>query len=235
MLDVGNMNPKKVAATAPDVKNVRFRDAFPHPGVIVVMGKRGSGKTALAMWVMEEYHKQRGFVGAVYKAPKAMKELLPDWVETPSQLTRLPKNSVVVIDEAQQVANARRSSSTENLDLAQCVALSRQRNQLIFLISHHSRKLDMLDLMDASRIIFKQPTAGQVLFERPELKPFSQRAVNKFAERKGNLQKLAYVMNFETLTFGFTAAKMPTFWTNSLSTAMAGLGKGFGTGGPLLQ
>jgi len=233
MLDTGAMTAKKVAEVMPDTK-FRFRDAFPFPGVIVVMGRRGSGKTALAMWVMEEYHRTRGVGGAVFKAPKAMRALLPSWVETPSQLSRLPTDSVIVIDEAQQVANARRSSSTENLDLAQCVALSRQRNQLIFLISHHSRKLDMLDLMDASRVIWKQPTAGQVMFERTELKPFCQRAVKKFAEKKGNPQKLAYVMDFESLTFGFVNAKMPSFWSDGLSTGMAGLGQQFG-GGPLLQ
>jgi len=234
MLDLGAMTPKKVAEQAPDVK-FRFRDAFPHPGVIVVMGKRGSGKTAMALWAMEELHRTKGLGGAVFRAPSAMRKLLPDWVDAPTRLARLPYDSVVVIDEAQQVANARRSSSTENLDLAQCVALSRQRNQLIFLISHHSRKLDMLDVMEASRVIWKQPTAGQVMFERPELKPFSERAVKKFADKKGNLHKLAYVMNFETLQFGFTNAKMPTFWSNNLSTGMAGLGQGFGNGGGLLQ
>ena len=198
------------------------------------MGNRGSGKTALAMWVMEELHRTKGLGGAVFKAPNSMKALLPDWVETPKQLTRLPYDSVIVIDEAQGVANARRSSSKDNLDLAQCVALSRQRNQLIILISHHSRKLDMLDVMEADRVIFRQPTAGQVMFERPEIKPFSQRAVRKFAEKKGDPRKLAYVMDFQNLTFGFINAKMPTFWSPELSVGMAGLGREFG-GGALLQ
>ena len=233
MLDLASMAPKKVAEVAPDTK-FRFRDTFPLPGVGVLMGGRGSGKTGFAMWAMEEFHK-KGYGGAVFKAPNAMKKLLPDWVETPSKLTRLPHDSVIIIDEAQGVANARRSSSNENLDLAQCVALSRQRNQLIILISHHSKKLDMLDVMEANRIIWKQPTAGQVMFERTELKPFCQRAVRKFAERKGNPQKCAYVMDFESLTFGFITAKMPTFWNNGLSTGMAGLGQGFGGGSPLLQ
>jgi len=227
MLDLGSMNPKKVAASLPDTK-FKFRDAFPSPGVVVVMGKRGSGKTGLAMWVMEEYHRTKGLGGAVFKAPSAMRKLLPEWVETPNRIRGIPEDSVVIIDEAQQVANARRSSSNDNLDLAQLVALSRQRNQLIFLISHHSRKLDMVDVMDASRIIWKQPSAGQVMFERPELKPFCQRAITKFEEQKGNLRRMAYVMDFETLKFGFTPAKLPTFWNDGLSTGMAGLDRAGG-------
>jgi hypothetical protein len=233
MLDMASMAPKKVAEVAPDIK-FRFRDTFPFPGVVVIMGGRGGGKTAFGMWAMEELHR-KGYGGAVFKAPNAMKKLLPDWVETPTKLTRLPYDSVILIDEAQGVANARRSSSNDNLDLAQCVALSRQRNQLIILISHHSKKLDMLDVMEANRIIWKQPTAGQVMFERKEIQPFSQRALKKFAERKGNPKKAAYVMDFQTLAFGFTDAKMPSFWSDEMSVAMAGLGQGFGGGGPLLQ
>ena len=232
MTGKGLMTAKSVAEQAPDTK-FKFRDAFPFPGVAVVMGRRGSGKTGLAFWVMEEYHRSKNIGGAVFKAPSAMRKLLPDWVETPQRIRGIPEDSVVIIDEAQQVANARRSSSNDNLDLANLVALSRQRNQLIILISHHSRKLDMVDVMDASRIIWKQPTAGQVMFERPELKPFCQRAINKFSEQKGNLKRMAYVMDFESLTFGFTPAKLPTFWNDGLSTGMAGLDRGIG-GGTLL-
>jgi hypothetical protein len=233
MQDLVAMSPRKVAEVAPD-KKFRFREAFPSPGVIVVMGERGSGKTSLGMWVMEELHRTKEMGGAVFKAPNAMRKLLPDWVETPTKLSRLPRDSVVVIDEAQGVANARRSSTNENLDLAQCVALSRQRNQLIILISHHSKKLDMLDVMDANRIIWRQPTAGQVMFERKEIQPFSQRALRKFSERKGSARRVAYVMDFQSLTFGFTEAKMPSFWSDGLSIGMAGLGQGFGSGGTLL-
>ena len=40
----GLMTAKSVAEQAPDTK-FKFRDAFPSPGVVVDMGKRGSGKT----------------------------------------------------------------------------------------------------------------------------------------------------------------------------------------------
>ena len=49
----GSASPKVVAQTAPDRK-FKFKDAFPHPGVDLVMGQRGSGKTAMAFWMMEQ-------------------------------------------------------------------------------------------------------------------------------------------------------------------------------------
>ena len=231
----GSASPKVVAQTAPDRK-FKFKDAFPYPGVDLLMGKRGSGKTAMAFWMMEEiYNLTNGAMGgAVLKAPAGVKKLLPGWIATPNRIRGIPTDSVVIIDEAQQMANSRRSASNENLDMATLVALSRQRNQLIILISHHSRKLDMNEVMDCSRVIWKKPSAGQVMFERKEMKPFAERAVAKFAERKGNLQKVAYVMDFESLTFGFVNAKMPSFWSDGRSTGMAGLGQQLG-GGPLLQ
>ena len=223
-------SPKSVAENQADTK-MSFKDSFPFPGVIVVMGKRGSGKTATAMWVMEQYHKKNPKIGGVvHKAPSAMKKLLPNWVQTTRNIKHIPHNSVVIIDEAQQSANARRSSSNDNLDLANLVALSRQCNQLIILISHHSRKLDMVDIMDASRIIWKCPTVGQIMFERKELQPFCQRAVMKFQGLKGNKLKSAYVMDFENLRFGFTPAKMPDFWNNGISTGMADMANINGSG-----
>jgi hypothetical protein len=39
---------------------------------------------------------------------------------------------------------------------------------------------------------------------------------------------MAYVMDFETLKFGFTPAKLPTFWNDGLSTGMAGLDRAGG-------
>lgn len=219
----GLSTPKQVAQSAPD-KKVKFSEAFPTPGVVMLMGQRGSGKTASAFWAMEEIYKHTNGAmgGAVLKAPSGIKKQLPNWVATPNRIRGIPTDSVVIIDEAQQMANARRSASNDNLDMAQLVALSRQRNQLIILISHHSRKLDMNEVMDCSRVIWKKPSAGQVMFERKEMKPFAERAVQKFAERKGNLQKVAYVMDFENLTFGFTQTKLASFWTESLSTGYSG-------------
>ena len=219
----GSASPKVVAQTAPD-KKFSFKQAFPHPGVDLVLGQRGSGKTAFGFWLMEQiYNQTNGAIGgAILKAPAGVKKLLPSWVATPNRIKGIPTDSVVIIDEAQQMANSRRSASSENLDMAQLVALSRQRNQLIILISHHSRKLDMNEVMDCSRVIWKKPSAGQVMFERKEMKPFAERAVQKFAERKGNLLKVAYVMDFENLSFGFTPTKLASFWSEGLSTGYSG-------------
>lgn len=222
----GLMTPQSVASTMPDTPKYKTKDAIPETGVCVVLGEQGSGKTAFSMWMMELMREKSNGerVGAVYMAPPAMRRLMPDWVEAPRQLRAIPRDSIVVIDEAQQVAHSRRSASKENLDLANLVALSRQRNQLIFLVTHHTRKLDVLTVTDAKRIIYKKPSAGHVMLERKEFKPFAGRAYEKFQQQKGKSQKWAYVMDFNNLKFGFIQSKLPSFWSEELSCGMADLG-----------
>jgi len=128
--------PATVARDAPD-SSFTWKQAFPFPGVVVVMGDRGSGKTATAYWIMEQWRKDSGerTAGAVYKAPRKLAKDLPDWVSAPQLIANLPRDAICIIDEAQLHANARRSQSAENLDIGNLVSLSRQRNQLIILLS----------------------------------------------------------------------------------------------------
>ena len=217
--------PASVAHSIPDT-DMTFPQAFPMPGVVLLMGQRGQGKTATAYWAVDRWHGlSKGRVtGAIYNAPRAIREGLPDWVLTPTSLTKLPHNSVVVIDEAQQVAHARRAASKENLVLANLVSLSRQRNQLLIVITHHSRKLDVMDVMEANRVIWKMPTRGHLMFERDQIKPFTKRAINAFdliLERKKDTRKYAYVMDFESLSFGMVKTGLPPWWIEAMSYSMA--------------
>lgn len=217
--------PAQVAREALD-QPFKWRDAFPFPGVVVVMGDRGMGKTATAYWAMDQWHKARGVPASLYKAPRAMKRLMPEWVSAHQELASLPENSVVVIDEGQQHANSRRPGSAENLDMGNLVAMSRQRNQLLIILTHQSRKLDLTLVMDASRVIWKKPTHGHLLFERREMKPFTARALQAFEEVRGDPRQWAYVMDFRDLKFGMLKTGRPGWWDERMSTAMSGLGRG---------
>lgn len=212
-----------VARDTPD-SIFSFKEAFPYPGVIVMLGDRGMGKTATAYWVMDQWvRRSKGKVGAaILSPPKQLRKLLPDGILPVSSLARIPQRSVCILDEAQQIAHARRSASAANLELANLVALSRQRSQLLILIAHHSRKLDMLDVMDASRLVWKRPSQGHVLFERQELKPFTWRAMQAFINLKANPRGHAYILDFQNLRFGMMKTGRPTWWQEEMSFGLAG-------------
>jgi len=219
--------PGKAALSAPEV-SFSFADAFPMPGVILEMGERGSGKTATAFWVMEQYYRRSGgkIGGAVAWAPKTLRRMLPEWVQAPQAIANFPHNAVTIIDEAQRKAHARRAAKDENLEMEMLVSLSRQRHQLIILICHHARKLDVLTVLDVDRIIWKQPSAGHALFDRPEIRPFTQRAIRAFSEVQGDPRKRAYIGDFKRLRFGMVTTSKPSYWTEEMSYAMANLGQG---------
>lgn len=213
--------PASVARDAVD-QHLSFTDAFPLPGVLVILGFQGEGKTSLAYWLMDEYHRRTHgrIVGAVYKGPPKMREWLPDWVSRPHTIQQIPESAVVLVTEAHRYAGARRSTSTENLELSHLAAVARQRNSIIIFDTHHSRKLDLLDIGEAKRVIYKKPSMGQVMIERPEVKPFTYRALNAFAKAKGDSRKLAYINDLQDLRFGMVQVKQASFWREELSTAM---------------
>ena len=107
--------------------------AMRFPGVALIMGDHGSGKSVLAHYIMEEYHK-RGKVGAMYLPStlvylrKPLKRMLPKWVTICTDLDAIPHNSVCVYDEAAQGAHARRTQTNDAIDLDSMVGISRQRN-----------------------------------------------------------------------------------------------------------
>ena len=135
----------------------------------------------------------------------------------------LPENAVCIIDEGQEHANSRRFQSAANLEVANLVALSRQRKQLIILIAHQSRKLDVQLVMDASRVVWKMPTRGHLMFERRELAPFTARALQSLEAKKGDKRKWGYVLDFRNLEFGPLRTGLASWWCEDLSTGFAHL------------
>jgi len=223
--DLATLTPAKVAQTAED-RPFSWKDAFPWPGVVVMMGDRGSGKTATAHWIMEQWHKDRKGPanGAVYMGPRGAQAVLPDWVTLPQSYKTLPQDAVIIIDEGQEHANSRRFQSAANLEIGNLVALSRQRRQLIILIAHQSRKLDVQLVLDSSCVIWKTPTRGHLMFERRELQPFTARALQALDGVKGDKRKWAYALDFRNLEFGTLRTGLASWWCEELSNGFTHLG-----------
>ena len=198
-------------------------------GVLLIMGSRRSGKTGLAMEIMDDFHDRKNIPGAVCypQEHKKLKKLLPRWVKVVTRLKDLPPNSICVVDEASQVAHARRTSSGTAVDLDALVAISEQKHQLIIFITHHSRKFDINDVHGSDMIIWKMPTLADTMWEREELQMYVLRAWEFFealphARESGkfSLQQLkaCYVMNLKRMEFYTFKNGLPKWWTNELST-----------------
>lgn len=199
--------------------------AIPKVGVVVILGFRGEGKTALACRIMEEYHTRYDTAGAILYFPKSARRLLPTWVKKVDSIAKLPKNSVCIIDEAAQEAHARRFQSSTNIDLEELASLSRQRSQLILLVSHHSRKLDISLITDSDLLLYKKPTEAHYLFERTEVQPITRKVLDEFYKKKGITKPWVFVIDLHHLRLGWTKFKVPSFWSDKLSTWVGLIGK----------
>ena len=196
--------------------------AIPFPGVVIVMGHRGSGKTGVAYEIMRQLHGKRKLGGAILfpgQLPKIKRKLLPAWVSVVSSVNYLPKRAVCIIDEAAQVAHARRSQSAQAVKLDNLISISRHRQQLIIFIAHHSRKLDINLIHDSDRLLWKEPTEAHAIFERDELQVFTRKALEFFGGVKGMKAKLraTYVMNLHHLKFSWFSNGLPEWWSQDLS------------------
>jgi hypothetical protein len=87
--------------------DARWREVIVPPAVVLVLGKRGSGKSALAYRLLELFRYQ--LTPYIVGAPAKARQLLPDWIGLAPALEELPNKSMVLIDEAYLAYHARES------------------------------------------------------------------------------------------------------------------------------
>jgi hypothetical protein len=206
------------AIMSPPGKTTLLR-AVPFPGVVIIMGRRGSGKSGLAHEIMSQFHSRRNLGGALLLPFTPKRRLLPSWIRVVPSIFQLPKRCVCLIDEAAQVAHARRTQAAAAVQLDNLISISRHRHQLILFISHHSRKLDLNLIHDSDRLFWKQPTEAHALFERDELQLFTRKALEFFASIRGEKaqQKATYVMDLHHLQFLHFNNGLPPWWCETIS------------------
>jgi hypothetical protein len=197
----------------------RWLDVIRHPSVIVIAGRRGSGKSALAYRLLElsRYRAQPYAVGI----PDTAQRLLPEWIGTAPTLEDLPSGAIALVDEAYLTFHARESMSSTNRALSQALNLSRQRDLTLVFVTQEARQLDRNITSVADVIVFKKPSAMQVEMERPELRALARRANEAFANARGSQAKLSYVFAPDADFEGLLENRLPSFWTPRLSKAFA--------------
>lgn len=203
-------------------KVIRGWAALPKSGVLIYLGHRGKGKSALAWFLAERAHKAKRSVVA-YDFTAAAKAALPKWVKhckTLAELSKIP-SSVVVVDEAALKANARRAQSANNVEWTRLVAIARHKDHLLMFIGQHARQIDVSLVTDADMVLMKEPSLLHLRFARPELKPELEQAWDMFQKARGDKRKKTFVVSYHTGATGFLTNSLPSFWSNKLSKAFA--------------
>jgi DNA-binding NarL/FixJ family response regulator len=187
--------------------------------VVLVLGKRGSGKSGLGYRLLElfRYVAQPYVVGA----PQAARSLLPEWIRMAPSLEEAPPKSIVLIDEAYLAYHARGSMARESKAMSQLLNLSRQRQQTLIFVSQEARQVDKNIASSANAVIFKDLGILQLEFDRPELTKLAGQAKAAFAGVTGDKRGRAYVYAPDHDFQGLLENRLPTFWKPGLSRLFA--------------
>jgi hypothetical protein len=196
-----------------------WRNKLVHPSILLILGKRGSGKSALAYRLLELF--RYGPKPYVVGVPASARSLLPDWVGMVSSLEDLPNKAIAIIDEAYLHYHARGSLAQESKAMSQVINLSRQKEQTIIFVTQEARQVDRNIASSANIIVFKDLGILQLEFDRPELNQLASKAKEAFNSVNGDKHRWSYVYAPDTDFQGLLENDLPSFWKPGLSRIFA--------------
>jgi len=177
----------------------------------IILGARGSGKTAFGVKILENiYSEYKEKCFAIGFKP----EEFPSWIKVVSDISELENNSWVLIDEGGVLFNSRSSMSNANKLLSQLILIARHKSINILFISQNSSNLEINILRQADFLVLKKSSLLQKEFERKIIQKMyleSKDKFKKYEEDKG----LAYIYSGKFR--GFVSNPLPSFWKEGIS------------------
>ena len=179
--------------------------------ILLIVGSRGSGKTATALFIAERVHfkyPRKKIYLINYPSP----QLLPDWIHHEKNTENVPNNSLLIIDEAALEFGARQSMSAKSKDLAGLLPILRHKDQSSIFITQNTGLSDVNLVRLVDSILIKKPSLLQVKTERSAMKQLLESAQNALI---GKDRSHAYLIADEQETLIQTP--LPGFWTTRIS------------------
>ena len=206
-------------AVSPAEPDARWREALTHPAVVLILGKRGSGKSALAYRLLELFRYR--LTPYVVGVPDQARRLLPDWMGMAPSLDAVPPKSIVLVDEAYLRYHARESQARQSREMSRLLNLSRQREQTLIFVTQEARQVDRNIASSASAVVFKEPGSLQLEFERRELRRITEQARVAFEGIRKDRQRWSYVFSPDADFSGMIENALPSFWSGKLGRIFA--------------
>ncbi|HZX44648.1 MAG TPA: zonular occludens toxin domain-containing protein [Candidatus Nanoarchaeia archaeon] len=179
--------------------------------IILITGRRGSGKTALGMKILELFcsKSQRkcyalGFLDA--KLPWKIKKI--------DDIEGVKLNSVVLIDEGAITFSARDSMKERNKMLGKMMAIARHKNLSLILIVQNSAMIDLNVLRLADCLLLKEPSLLQKDFERGPIKKIYSSVIPHFEK---TADKKSHFFVWDDDFRGMLKYSLPAFWSEQIS------------------
>ena len=196
-------------------KDGKWLEVIPHPSVVLILGRRGSGKSALGYRLLELF-RFRSLPFAL-GMPRQGQKLVPEWLGIINDPSEAPQDSTVLVDEAHLQFHARESQKPGNREISRILNLSRQRQQTLIFVSQQARYLDKNVASAADVLVIKEPEPLQPKFERPEINEIVKIAGEKFRELTGSKKEWSLVYSPVANFFELLSNDLPSYWSSWLS------------------
>jgi len=190
---------------------------IPETGIILILGRRGSGKSVLAYSILEHLHSKDPEKNLfVYNFPKP--NVLPEFIK-PTYNIDFPQNSAVLIDEAYIQFSSRSSMTKKNKIIDMLNGLARQKDLLIIYITQDSTRVDINIIRSADVLMIKKLSKRQVEFERKEIKSWLSKIKSALDSVK-DYKKAVYIdcdTDQEYSGIITDCITLPSFWSEDIS------------------
>ncbi len=188
-----------------------------HPAVVLVLGHRGSGKSALAIRLQELLRD----IAPAYAIglPAKASRLLPEWYGLVDDASTIPPNAIIYIPESYRLFHSRSTQSAQGRAIGELVNLSRHRRHTLIFDVQNPAHLDRNIVSEADVVLVKEPGPLQQGFERSQFKGIMDQARAAFASVVHLRRKrVVWVVAPPAGIQGQLMENLlPTCWTDSLS------------------
>jgi len=191
----------------------------------LILGRRGSGKTALGHFIVERFSQEYSLLPAIVGIPPEKRKLLPKNYVYPLSPADMPENSIGLIDEGAMLMPARKSMSSLNMLMISTLSLVRQRNQITVFVYHYPRMVDVGILAYLDGVFIKEPSVWDVYYgQKGDLLPkLTWKAAELFENMDENKRKSAVFVSAPQAKFeGILGNPLPSYWCDDVSKAWAG-------------
>ncbi len=182
----------------------------------IILGARGSGKSALGMRILENDAAQTG--RKVY-AIGFDRLTLPKWMNAvpAEQINAVPNGSFLLVDEGGISFSSRSSMSDANKLLSSLLLISRHKDLSVLFISQNSSNLEINAIRQTDYLLLKPPSLLQQDFERKVIQDIYAEQAAKFKAMAKAHVGLFYV--HADAYRGFAENELPSFWSESVGKA----------------
>ncbi|MCX6772150.1 MAG: hypothetical protein NTV88_00050 [Candidatus Micrarchaeota archaeon] len=182
----------------------------------IVLGARGSGKSALGMRFLENISaKTSRRAYAMGFDPSS----LPAWITSVDDISQIPNNAFVLVDEGGISFSSRSSMSSANKILSSLLFVARHKGISALFISQNSSNIEVNAIRQADYLLLRKASLLQKDFERKIIAKIYDETEQDFKAlpQEGRYSTYIYSDEFR----GFVSNELPSFWSEKASKGYA--------------